>query len=91
MHSERFVSDMVSAIKSNAMNEFKRAYRSVRALLIDDIQFFGYAVSPLDGSFDGLNYWYYNQLERPSADGTANLIVRDTGFRPCRLEEIRRI
>ncbi len=40
VHSERFVSDMVTAIKNNAMAEFKRAYRTVRALLIDDIQFF---------------------------------------------------
>ncbi|RYG88131.1 chromosomal replication initiator protein DnaA, partial [bacterium] len=40
VHSERFVSDMVSAIKHNTMNEFKTAYRSLSALLIDDIQFF---------------------------------------------------
>lgn len=40
MHSERFVQDMVKAIKNNAIEEFKRYYRSVDALLIDDIQFF---------------------------------------------------
>ncbi|MBA3581453.1 MAG: chromosomal replication initiator protein DnaA [Gammaproteobacteria bacterium] len=40
MHSERFVADMVKALQHNAMNEFKRVYRSVDALLIDDIQFF---------------------------------------------------
>lgn len=40
LHSERFVADMVKALQTNAMNEFKRFYRSVDALLIDDIQFF---------------------------------------------------
>lgn len=40
LHSERFVADMVKALQINAINEFKRYYRSVSALLIDDIQFF---------------------------------------------------
>jgi len=40
MHSERFVQDMVRALQNNAIEEFKRYYRSVDALLIDDIQFF---------------------------------------------------
>lgn len=40
LHSERFVADMVKALQLNAINEFKRYYRSVDALLIDDIQFF---------------------------------------------------
>src|SRR5205085_3994354 len=40
IHSERFVSDMVIALQHNKMNEFKTAYRSLDALLIDDIQFF---------------------------------------------------
>ena len=40
MHSERFVQDMVKALQNNAIDQFKRFYRSVDALLIDDIQFF---------------------------------------------------
>lgn len=40
LHSERFVADMIKALQRNAMNEFKRYYRSANALLIDDIQFF---------------------------------------------------
>jgi chromosomal replication initiator protein len=40
LHSERFVADMVKALQHNAINEFKRFYRTVDALLIDDIQFF---------------------------------------------------
>ena len=40
LHSERFVADMVKALQLGAINDFKRYYRSVDALLIDDIQFF---------------------------------------------------
>jgi chromosomal replication initiator protein len=40
IHSERFVNDMVSALQHNRMPEFKRAYRALDVLLIDDIQFF---------------------------------------------------
>lgn len=38
--SETFVQDMVKALQRNAIDEFKRFYRSLDALLIDDIQFF---------------------------------------------------
>jgi chromosomal replication initiator protein len=40
LHSERFVQDMVKGLRTNTIDEFKRYYRSVNALLIDDIQFF---------------------------------------------------
>ena len=40
LHSERFVADMVSALQHNAIDRFKNYYRSLNALLIDDIQFF---------------------------------------------------
>ena len=40
LHSERFVADMVKALQHNTINEFKRHYRTLDALLIDDIQFF---------------------------------------------------
>jgi chromosomal replication initiator protein len=40
LHSERFVADMVRALQTNTINDFKSYYRSVDALLIDDIQFF---------------------------------------------------
>jgi chromosomal replication initiator protein len=42
MHSERFVQDMVKALQNNAIEKFKLYYRSVDALLIDDIQFFAH-------------------------------------------------
>ncbi|MFQ5547873.1 MAG: chromosomal replication initiator protein DnaA [Woeseia sp.] len=40
LHSERFVTDMVRGLQHNTISEFKRFYRSLDALLIDDIQFF---------------------------------------------------
>lgn len=40
VHSEQFVGDMVRALQHNTINGFKAAYRSLDALLIDDIQFF---------------------------------------------------
>ncbi|MCZ6853423.1 MAG: chromosomal replication initiator protein DnaA [Gammaproteobacteria bacterium] len=40
LHSQRFVQDMVSALKQGTMQDFMQYYRSVDTLLIDDIQFF---------------------------------------------------
>ncbi|MFU8797420.1 MAG: chromosomal replication initiator protein DnaA [Gammaproteobacteria bacterium] len=40
LHSERFVADMVKSLQTNTINDFKAYYRSVDALMIDDIQFF---------------------------------------------------
>lgn len=40
LHAERFVADMVTALQHNTINDFKRFYRGLDALLIDDIQFF---------------------------------------------------
>ncbi|MDH2997705.1 chromosomal replication initiation protein DnaA [Pasteurellaceae bacterium LFhippo2] len=40
IHSERFVNDMVKAIRSNTIDNFKKFYRSVDVLMIDDIHFF---------------------------------------------------
>ena len=40
LHSQRFVQDMVQALQDGTMAGFLAYYRSVDALLIDDIQFF---------------------------------------------------
>ncbi|SFK24671.1 chromosomal replication initiator protein DnaA [Methylophaga sulfidovorans] len=40
LSSERFVQDMITALRNNAIDQFKNHYRSADALLIDDIQFF---------------------------------------------------
>lgn len=40
LSSERFVQDMITALRNNVIDQFKAHYRSADALLIDDIQFF---------------------------------------------------
>jgi len=40
LHSEKFVSEMIQALRRDSIDAFKRRYRSVDTLLIDDIQFF---------------------------------------------------
>jgi len=40
VNSERYVGDMVDALRHNRMSQFKQYYRGLDALLIDDIQFF---------------------------------------------------
>jgi len=40
LHSERFVTEMVRSLQHNRIDEFKKRYRTVNALLIDDVQFF---------------------------------------------------
>ena len=41
IHAETYVSDVVRAYQHKAFDEFKRHYRTLDLLLIDDIQFFG--------------------------------------------------
>lgn len=40
LHSEKFVQNMVTALRQNKIEEFKNFYRSLDALLLDDVQFF---------------------------------------------------
>ena len=40
LHSEKFVSEMIHALRHGSIDAFKARYRSVDTLLIDDIQFF---------------------------------------------------
>jgi len=40
LHSERFVSEMIRALRHGSIETFKQHYRTVGAMLIDDIQFF---------------------------------------------------
>jgi chromosomal replication initiator protein len=40
LRSEQFVGSMIEALRAKSMDQFKRRFRSVDALLIDDIQFF---------------------------------------------------
>lgn len=53
--SERFVGDFITALQRGMMNDFKRLYRSLDALLIDDIQFFAKKESTQDEFFHTFN------------------------------------
>lgn len=55
VHAEHFVSDMVNAIQQNRMPQFKEYYRSLDALLIDDIQFFSGKASSQEEFFHTFN------------------------------------
>ena len=55
LHSERFVNGMVSALRHNRIDEFKNYYRSVDALLIDDIQFFANKTRSMEEFFHTFN------------------------------------
>lgn len=63
LNSERFVADMVKALQTNRMNEFKRLYRSVDALLIDDIQFFAGKDRSQEEFFHTFNYLLEGQRQ----------------------------
>ncbi|MGC3500673.1 DnaA ATPase domain-containing protein, partial [Pseudomonas aeruginosa] len=55
LHSERYVAHMVKALQLNAINDFKRFYRSVDGLLIDDFQFFARKEGSQEEFFHTLN------------------------------------
>jgi chromosomal replication initiator protein len=55
LDSERFVSDMIRALRHGAIDNFKKHYRSAGALLIDDIQFFAGKKSSQEEFFHTFN------------------------------------
>ena len=55
LHSERFVADMVNALRHNRIEKFKQFYRSLDALLIDDIQFFAHKEQSQEEFFHTFN------------------------------------
>ena len=55
LHSEKFVNDMVSGLRNNTIDQFKQYYRSVDALLIDDIQFFARKERSMEEFFHTFN------------------------------------
>jgi chromosomal replication initiator protein len=63
LHSERFVADMVKALQTNAMEDFKSYYRTVDVLLIDDIQFFAGKDRSQEEFFHTFNALLESQLQ----------------------------
>ena len=55
LDSERFVSDMIKALRHGTIDNFKKHYRSAGALLIDDIQFFAGKKSSQEEFFHTFN------------------------------------
>lgn len=55
LHSEQFVNEMIKALREKKINEFKRFYRSLDALLIDDIQFFANKIQSQEELFHTFN------------------------------------
>jgi len=63
LHSERFVSEMVKALQHNKIDDFKRHYRSVNALLIDDVQFFARKERSQEEFFHTFNALFESQQQ----------------------------
>ena len=56
--SEEFVSDFISSVAEGTMNDFKRRYRDVDILLVDDVQFLGGKEQTLEEFFHTFNTLY---------------------------------
>lgn len=63
LRSERFVSDMVKAFQNHTIEDFKRYYRGLDALLIDDIQFFAGKEQSQEQLFHTFNHLLENQRQ----------------------------
>ncbi|MCB1737928.1 MAG: chromosomal replication initiator protein DnaA [Gammaproteobacteria bacterium] len=63
LRAERFVADMVKALQHNAMDQFKARYRTLNALLIDDIQFFANKERTQEEFFHTFNALLENQQQ----------------------------
>ena len=63
LHSESFVAEMVRALQHNAIDDFKQKYRSVNALLIDDVQFFARKERSQEEFFHTFNALFESQQQ----------------------------
>jgi len=63
LHSEAFVAEMVKALQNNTIDNFKKRYRSVNALLIDDVQFFARKERSQEEFFHTFNALFESQQQ----------------------------
>lgn len=61
--SENFMNDFVNSIKSGTQEEFRREYRDLDALLVDDIQFFASKGETQTEFFNTFNVLYDNKKQ----------------------------
>ena len=63
LHSEKFVQNMVTALRNNQMEEFKKFYRSLDVLLLDDMQFFAGKERSQEEFFHTFNALFENKKQ----------------------------
>ena len=63
LHSEKFVQNMVTALRNNQMEEFKIFYRNLDVLLIDDMQFFAGKERSQEEFFHTFNALFENKKQ----------------------------
>ncbi len=79
LRSEQFVREMIQALRTKSMDDFKRRFRAVDALLIDDIQFFAGKDSTQEEFFHT-----FNALVRGEAAADSDLRSLSEGSRQSR-------
>ena len=63
LHSEKFVKNMVTALRNNQIEEFKKFYRSLDVLLLDDMQFFAGKERSQEEFFHTFNALFENKKQ----------------------------
>ncbi len=61
--SEQFMNEMIASLRHNRMPDFRRRYRSIDVLLLDDVQFFGGKDSTQEEFFHTFNALHETQKQ----------------------------
>jgi chromosomal replication initiator protein len=61
--SEQFTNDLVNSLRMKTVDAFKKKYREVGALLVDDVQFFAGKESTQEEFFHTFNHLYMNGVQ----------------------------
>lgn len=61
--SERFISDIIEAIKNHTIDELKRSFKEIDVLIVDDVQFFGGKEKSQEEFFHIFNLLYHSQKQ----------------------------
>ncbi len=77
--AERFLNDFVDSVNARTANEFRRKYRTVDVLLIDDIQFLQ--------KKEGIQEQFFNTFNELMQRGKAVVLASDRSPRDINMEE----